>query len=82
MLDRAAGIGDQPGAVRALGRANTAFDYGTPGEQAWTCFFRQARLDSLSLSAYAKLRHPDLVPTADTAAARALAEDIRAALVA
>lgn len=65
--EEAAGIGDQAGAVRALDRANTAFDYGTPGEQAWTCFFRQARLDSLSLSAYSKLRHPDLVPTADAA---------------
>ncbi|MFI9357058.1 transcriptional regulator [Streptomyces lydicus] len=65
--EEAAGMGDGDAAVRALDRANTAFDYGEPGEQSWTCFFRQARLDSLSLSAYAKLRHPDLIPTADAA---------------
>lgn len=73
--EEAAGIGDQEGAVRALDRANTAFDYGIPGEQAWTRFFRQARLDSLSLSTYAKLRHPDLVSTADAALEHLGADD-------
>ncbi|MGW3201921.1 transcriptional regulator [Streptomyces sp. NPDC001118] len=65
--EEAAGIGDRDGAVRALDRAVTAFEYTEPGELPWMSFYRQARVDSFTLSTYAKLRHPDLTEAADAA---------------
>ncbi|MCR8573591.1 transcriptional regulator [Streptomyces sp. Isolate_219] len=65
--EEAAGVGDRDGAVRALDRATTAFDYAEPGELAWMSFYRQARLDSFVLSTYAKVRHPELTEAADSA---------------
>jgi len=58
--EEAAILGDREGAVRAIDRAGTAFDYAGGDEPAWTSFFRRPRLDSLTVSTYAKLRHPDL----------------------
>lgn len=65
--EEAAGLGDREGAVRALDRASTAFDYAEPGELSWMSFYRRARLDSFTLSTYAKVQHPDLTSAADTA---------------
>ncbi|WP_433891996.1 transcriptional regulator [Streptomyces sp. CA-111067] len=59
--EEAAAIGDREGAVRALDRATTAFDYADPdAEQAWVRFYQRSRLDSLMVSTYARLRHRDL----------------------
>ncbi|MEV7286952.1 transcriptional regulator [Streptomyces sp. NPDC093252] len=66
--EEAALLGDDDGAVRALERATTAFDYADPGtEQAWTRFYRRPRLDSLMLSTYSRLRHRDLEKAAQDA---------------
>ncbi|MBT2505897.1 transcriptional regulator [Streptomyces sp. ISL-98] len=65
--EEAAGIRDPDGAVRALDRAVTAFDYAEPGELPWMSFYRQARVDSFALSTYAKIRHADLTSAADAA---------------
>ncbi|GAA3303461.1 hypothetical protein [Streptomyces cinereospinus] len=47
--------------MRALDRATTAFDYANPdAEQAWIRFYQRPRLDSLTVSTYSQLRHPDL----------------------
>lgn len=67
--EEAAAMGDRDAAVRALDRAATTFDYGQPGELAWTSFFRQARLDSCTLAAYTQIQHPDLADTAELALA-------------
>ncbi|MFJ5884014.1 multiprotein-bridging factor 1 family protein [Kitasatospora cineracea] len=64
--EEAAAVGDQEAAVRALDRASTAFDYANPaGEQTWMSFFVPARLGSMRVATYAKLRHPELTPAAD-----------------
>ncbi|BAJ30468.1 putative transcriptional regulator [Kitasatospora setae KM-6054] len=64
--EEAAAVGDQEAAVRALDRAATAFDYANPaGEQAWVAFFGPARLGSMRVAAYAKLRHRELTQAAD-----------------
>ncbi|MER6401466.1 helix-turn-helix transcriptional regulator [Kitasatospora sp. NPDC001603] len=64
--EEAAAMGDQEAAVRALDRAHTAFDYADPaGEQAWVSFFGPARLGSMGVSTYARLRHPGLTAAAD-----------------
>lgn len=66
--EEAAALGDREGAVRALDRATTAFDYAAPGgEQAWIAFYQRPRLDSLTVSTYARLRHRDLEATAQAA---------------
>ncbi|MFI2431578.1 transcriptional regulator [Streptomyces sp. NPDC018693] len=66
--EEAAAIGDREGAVRALDRATTAFDYANPdAEQAWIRFYQRPRLDSLMVSTYARLRHRDLEQTAQDA---------------
>ncbi|MEU7663760.1 hypothetical protein [Streptomyces lincolnensis] len=55
------------GAVRALDRATTAFDYANPdAEQAWIRFYQRPRLDSLTVSTYSQLRHPGLGRVAKT----------------
>lgn len=66
--EEAAAIGDREGAVRALDRATTAFDYANPeAEQAWIRFYQRPRLDSLTVSTYARLRHRDLEKAAQDA---------------
>lgn len=66
--EEAAALGDREGAVRALDRAGTAFDYADPdGEQAWMRFYQRSRLDSLMVSTYARLRHPNLEKAAQAA---------------
>jgi len=73
--EEAAKAGDREGAVRALERARTAFDYAPPGgEQAWTRFFRRARLGSMAVSTLSRLGHPELEAAADDALA-ALGDD-------
>ncbi|MFE4669399.1 transcriptional regulator [Streptomyces sp. NPDC056716] len=68
--EEAALLGDDDGALRALERATTAFDYADPGaEQAWIRFYGRPRLDSLTLSTYSRLRHQDLEQTAQDALA-------------
>lgn len=64
--EEAAKQGDREGAIRALERATTAFDYANPdGEQAWVSFFRRARLGSMTVATYATLDHPALGAAAD-----------------
>ncbi|MEV6393776.1 helix-turn-helix domain-containing protein [Streptomyces sp. NPDC051907] len=66
--EEAAATGDREGAVRALDRATTAFDYADPdAEQAWIRFYQRPRLGSLMVSTYARLRHRDLEQTAQDA---------------
>jgi transcriptional regulator with XRE-family HTH domain len=73
--EESAAIGDREGALRALERAQTAYDYADPaGEQAWVRFFSRARLDSMAVAAYARLDHPDLADVA-AAALAALQDD-------
>lgn len=59
--EEAARLGDRDGALRAIERAHTAFDYADPeAEQAWVRFFRRARLGSMAISAYSRIGHPEL----------------------
>jgi transcriptional regulator with XRE-family HTH domain len=59
--EEAARLGDRDGALRAIERAQTAFDYADPAaEQAWVRFFRRARLGSMAISAYSQIGHPQL----------------------
>ena len=59
--EEAARLGDRDGALRAIERAQTAFDYANPeAEQAWVRFFRRARLGSMAISAYSQIGHPEL----------------------
>lgn len=59
--EEAARLGDRDGALRAIERARTAFDYANPeAEQAWVAFFRRARLGSMAISAYSQIGHPEL----------------------
>ncbi|MFJ4677506.1 transcriptional regulator [Kitasatospora sp. NPDC088783] len=68
--EEAAAVGDREAAVRALDRATTAFDYADPGgEQAWVSFFVPARLASMRVATYARLRHRALEAAADEALA-------------
>lgn len=73
--EEAARIGDRDGALRAIERAHTAFDYADPdAEQAWVRFFRRARLGSMAISAYSQIGHPDL-SSVITEALSALGDD-------
>ncbi|MFF2845914.1 transcriptional regulator [Streptomyces sp. NPDC058001] len=61
----------QSGALRALDRARVVYDYAEhTSEQAWVRFMTPARLDSLILSVYGHLAHPDLTDTAEAATRR------------
>ncbi|WP_233290172.1 hypothetical protein [Kitasatospora sp. MBT66] len=74
--------GDREGAVRALDRAETAFDYADPATApAWMSFFGRARLGSMQVAAYARLRHEGLGAAADQTLAD-LGEDDRKVRVA
>ncbi|MEV7937242.1 hypothetical protein AB0O82_14000 [Kitasatospora sp. NPDC088264] len=64
--EEAAADGDRESALRALDRARTAFDYAEPDTApAWFSFFGEARLSSMTVATYAKLRHRDLGAAAD-----------------
>lgn len=80
--EEAATAGDREAAVRALDRARTAFDYADPVEApAWMSFFGAARLGSMTVSTYARLRHKELGAASDQTLAD-LGEDDRKVRVA
>ncbi|MEV6972615.1 helix-turn-helix domain-containing protein [Kitasatospora sp. NPDC093806] len=80
--EECAANGDREGAVRALDRAETAFDYADPATRpAWMSFFGRARLGSMQVAAYAQLRHEGLGAAADQTLAD-LGEDDRKVRVA
>jgi transcriptional regulator with XRE-family HTH domain len=60
-------LGDETGALRALERAFTAFDFARPrAERNWTAFFTSNRLGGLTVSTYMALNHPDATAAADS----------------
>lgn len=60
-------LGDETGALRALERALTAFDFARPrSERSWTAFFTTNRLGGLTVSTYMTLRHRDASAAADS----------------
>jgi transcriptional regulator with XRE-family HTH domain len=60
-------LGDETGALRAVERALTAFDFARPRtERPWTAFFGASRLGSMTVSAYTTLRHRDATTAADS----------------
>lgn len=66
-------LGDQTGALRALERSFTAFDFARPRtERLWTTFFTANRLGGLTVSTYMTLRHPDAGAAADSLLGRVL----------
>jgi len=70
--EESAAIGDREGALRALERAQAVYDYAHPEEeQPWVRFLSKARLDSMTVAAYARIDHPDLGEVSE-AALRAL----------
>ncbi|MFI5986182.1 helix-turn-helix domain-containing protein [Streptomyces sp. NPDC051555] len=69
--EEAADTGDATAALRALDRARTAYDYADhTAEQAWVRFMTPARMDSLVLSVYGRLAHPELAEAAAVATRR------------
>lgn len=62
-----ASLSDSTGALRALERAMTAYDYAHPQrERSWTGFFTPVRLGSMAIATYARLDHSDLDPTLES----------------
>lgn len=60
-------LGDETGALRAVERALTAYDFARPrSERPWTAFFGASRLGSMTVSAYTALRHRDATAAADS----------------
>ncbi len=60
-------LGDETGALRALERAFTAFDFARPRtERIWTGFFTANRLEGLAVSTYTALNHRDATAAADS----------------
>jgi tetratricopeptide (TPR) repeat protein len=60
-------LGDETGALRAVERALTAFDFARPRtERPWTAFFGASRLGSMTVSTYTTLRHRDATTAADS----------------
>jgi transcriptional regulator with XRE-family HTH domain len=60
-------LGDETGALRAVERALTAFDFAHPrSERPWTAFFGASRLGSMTVSAYTTLHHRDAPVVADS----------------
>ncbi|MEW1549403.1 helix-turn-helix transcriptional regulator [Streptomyces tsukubensis] len=69
--EEAAAIGDTTAALRALDRAQTAYDYADYStEPSWVRFMSPARVDSLVLSVYGRLGHPELTDTVSAATDR------------
>jgi len=61
-----ADLAETTGALTALERAKTAYDYARPQhERAWTAFFTGSRLGSMAVTTYTRLDHRDLDATAD-----------------
>jgi transcriptional regulator with XRE-family HTH domain len=60
-------LGDETGALRALERAFTAFDFARPRtERVWTGFFTTNRLGGLTVATYIALNHKDATAAADS----------------
>ncbi len=60
-------LGDETGALRAVERALTAYDFARPrAERPWTAFFGASRLGSMTVSAYTTLRHREATAAADS----------------
>lgn len=60
-------LGDETGALRAVERAFTAYDFARPrAERPWTAFFGASRLGSMTVSAYTTLRHREATAAADS----------------
>ncbi|MGH3873511.1 MAG: hypothetical protein ACRDSR_18705 [Pseudonocardiaceae bacterium] len=60
-------LGDETGALRAIERALTAFDFAHPrSERPWTAFFGASRLGSMTVSTYTTLHHRDANAAADS----------------
>ncbi|ALO95171.1 transcriptional regulator [Streptomyces hygroscopicus subsp. limoneus] len=69
--EEAANAEDKTGALRALDRARTAYDFADhTSEQAWVRFMTPARLDSLALSVYGQLGRRELTEAAEAAVHR------------
>ncbi|GGZ25593.1 hypothetical protein GCM10010387_18930 [Streptomyces inusitatus] len=63
--------GESGDAVRALDRARLAYEYAVPErEQSWVRFLRPARLDSMAVSTYTRLGHPEAARQADESLSR------------
>jgi tetratricopeptide (TPR) repeat protein len=59
--------GDETGAMRAVERALTAFDFARPrSERPWNVFFSASRLGSMIVSTYTTLRHRETNVAADS----------------
>jgi hypothetical protein len=60
-------LGDETGALRAVERALTAFDFSRPwSERPWTAFFGASRFGSMTVSAYTTLHHREATAAADS----------------
>jgi|GEM_PF-1975278 len=60
-------MGDETGALRAIERALTAFDFARPrSERPWTVFFSASRLGGMTVSTYTTLRHRETTAAADS----------------
>ncbi|MGH3841676.1 MAG: helix-turn-helix domain-containing protein [Pseudonocardiaceae bacterium] len=60
-------LGDETGALRAIERALTSFDFARPrSERPWTAFFGASRLGSMTVSTYTTLHHRDATAAADS----------------
>jgi tetratricopeptide (TPR) repeat protein len=60
-------LGDETGALRAVDRALTTFDFARPrSERPWTVFFSASRLGSMTVSTYTALRHRETTVAADS----------------
>jgi transcriptional regulator with XRE-family HTH domain len=60
-------LGDETGALRAVERALTAYDFARPrAERPWTAFFGASRLGSMTVSTYTTLHHREATAAADS----------------
>lgn len=60
-------LGDEAGALRAIERALTAFDFARPrSERPWTVFFSASRLGSMTVSTCTTLRYRETTAAADS----------------
>ena len=76
--EESAAMGDREGAMRAIERAQAVYDHADPAaEQPWVRFFSRARLTSMTVAAYARLDHPDLVEVSEAAMAALPPADLK-----
>lgn len=76
--EECAELGDREGAVRALDRAHTAYDYADPTrEQPWARFLRPSRLAGLTVSTLGKLKHMETAEAATRALEAAEYDDAK-----